>query len=402
MPEGWVVVGGVIGAGCLIGYFAWIGLRTRLHLRQAAQQRNELRRKHHDLATEHDQLLEQFEQATAFCQRLTNTTQKGSVYQVILHQFAELGTTDSALPGVSLWLYDPAQYGFALAVSDSEATGWLATACLSLKEAPIATVAGQCKPLIIPQLPEALNRLTQQPLTGSEGVAFIPLMVEGRAHAIVLMVCSPDQLAALHRSMRTVNLVAMQASLSLGSLLHRELAIFDHLTRVYNLAYFQERLAQELQRCHRFELAVSLLLIDLDEFKPINDTYGHPAGDLVLVKTAQLITQAIRTVDLAARYGGDEFLVMLTETDRGNDPTTCEALPVAQRIRLAIAHQPFELPGQLLRVTASVGISIRELHSPAPLDSAALFKQADEQLYRAKRAGRNRCAFPDGPVVGPG
>ncbi len=87
---------------------------------------------------------------------------------------------------------------------------------------------------------------------------------------------------------------------------------------------------------------------------------------------------------------------MLPETGRGKDPKSCEALPVAERIRRAIAEYPFELPPHRLRVTVSAGISFREPQSLTAVDSAALFKQADTQLYRAKHAGRNRCAFPDG------
>ena len=88
---------------------------------------------------------------------------------------------------------------------------------------------------------------------------------------------------------------------------------------------------------------------------------------------------------------------MLPETGRGTDPDSCEALPLAQRICLTVEQYPFQLPHQLLQVTVSAGISIRDPHAAVALDSATLFKRADEQLYRAKRAGRNRCAFPERP-----
>lgn len=396
----WLVVGGVVAAVGLV-YAAWVGAQIRSRLRRTAQQHHELRRAHREGAVERDRLLEHVEHATAFCQRLLKATQSEEVYHVILREFAELATPDSEPPWATLWLYDPARYGFVIETEIPPAQEQLAADYVPLKDAPFGAVADQNKPLLLAHAPETVTRLLRTPLTGSEAAVLIPLSVEDHPHALVLMICSPAQLAEFQRNLRVGNLVTAPASLSLGNLLHREVAIVDPLTRVYNIAHFHERLANELQRCQRFDLALSLLLVDIDGFKNLNDTYGHQAGDLVLLGIVQTMRNAIRSVDLLARYGGDEFVLLLPETGREPGSGACEALPVAQRIRLAVAEQPFDLPTQPVRVTVSIGVSIREAHATPSVDAATLFKQADEQLYRAKRAGRNRCAVPDGFIAGP-
>jgi len=376
-------------------------MRTRALLRRHILQHRDLQRAHQEAALERGRLLDQFERLTVSCRRLTKTLEDRAAYQLIVSQFAELAPGISEGPWVSLWLYDPLAYSFVLKAALPEATEWLTTNRLSLKEEPIATVANERKLLILPTLPQTIRQLLQGPSIGSEGAGFIPLTIEDRLLAVVLLIGSREQLGSFQRNILTVNLFAAQASLAVWTILQRELAMLDHLTRAYNYAYFKERLVQELERCHRFESPLSLLLIDIDGFKAINDTYGHQVGDWVLITTARTIQGSIRSMDLLARYGGDEFVVMLAELDRGKNPGSCEALPLAQRIRQAIAHRPVELPSQVLSVTVSIGIGIREPHAAPSFDAPALFKQADEQLYRAKRAGKNRCAFPDGQIVGP-
>jgi diguanylate cyclase (GGDEF)-like protein len=165
--------------------------------------------------------------------------------------------------------------------------------------------------------------------------------------------------------------------------LHR-LATRDALTQLYNRGYFTERLDAEAVRALRTGEALSLLMIDADEFKSINDRYGHPVGDRVLQQIAAACQASLRPYDLLARFGGEEFVAMLPQT------SLAQACEVAGRVIAAVAGlEPETLSVEPLRVTVSVGVAVI-----ASTDSggAALMQRADAALYQAKRNGRNTWA----------
>jgi two-component system, cell cycle response regulator len=160
------------------------------------------------------------------------------------------------------------------------------------------------------------------------------------------------------------------------------LATTDPLTRLLNRRALTDRLAAELDRARRFDSSLSLLLVDVDHFKQINDTIGHLAGDAVLREMGALLEEAVRTVDIVARYGGEEFVVLLPET------ATDGGTVFAERLRERIAARAFDVGTEHpLRLTASVGIA--SFPSPEIKSTDDLFARADEALYRAKAAGRN-------------
>jgi two-component system cell cycle response regulator len=157
------------------------------------------------------------------------------------------------------------------------------------------------------------------------------------------------------------------------------MAVTDALTGLYNRRYMESHLASLLAQ-GRADRPLSLLMIDIDNFKPVNDTHGHAVGDEVLREFAHRIGRSIRGIDLAARYGGEEFVVIMPDTQLP------AAHGIAERLRLAIAEEKFAISGDAvgLRVTASIGVS-----GPGG-DAEAMLKRADEALYEAKRSGRNR------------
>jgi len=160
------------------------------------------------------------------------------------------------------------------------------------------------------------------------------------------------------------------------------LAQTDPLTQLVNRRALTIRLVTEMERVRRYNAPLAMLLLDLDHFKLINDTYGHLAGDDVLFGVASLLQRAVRTVDLVARYGGEEFVIVLPETGKQG------AIAFAERIRDRLASHRFTIAGsQEIRVTASFGVATY----PSPgLDSVEdLFRAADAALYRAKGSGRN-------------
>jgi diguanylate cyclase (GGDEF)-like protein len=161
-----------------------------------------------------------------------------------------------------------------------------------------------------------------------------------------------------------------------------ESALRDGLTKAFNKRYFTERLESEYTYALRHDLPLSLMFVDIDHFKRINDVHGHPAGDSVLVELAKLALGALRNEDIFARYGGEEFAVISRGTEVG------EAKVLAERLRKAVEEHAFSYEGKAIPVTISVGVA----RAPRPgIGSTAEFiALADETMYTAKRSGRNR------------
>ena len=163
-----------------------------------------------------------------------------------------------------------------------------------------------------------------------------------------------------------------------------QLATTDTLTGINNRRRFLALAPDALQRAMRLHNPLALVMLDVDGLKHVNDTYGHAAGDQVLVTFSEVCKQHIRAIDVFARVGGDEFVLLLPETTRE------EAYRVAERVRLALATRLLELDGQQYVVKFSAGIA-GMVDASESLD--ALLARADLAMYRAKEAGRNRVAM---------
>jgi two-component system cell cycle response regulator len=161
-----------------------------------------------------------------------------------------------------------------------------------------------------------------------------------------------------------------------------EMSIRDELTGLYNRRYFIEALERELAGARRHKKELVLCMMDLDHFKQVNDTYGHPVGDMVLEEFAKILKQSVRQSDIICRYGGEEFAAILPDTNIKSARTLCE------RFRKMVAANRFDHNASHFQVTISIGISCFSKDLDPALKE--LIRLADDALYRAKNEGRNR------------
>jgi len=166
----------------------------------------------------------------------------------------------------------------------------------------------------------------------------------------------------------------------------KTMAIYDTLTTLYNRRYLEERLVVEAQKSFYGGSSLSLVMVDIDHFKKVNDTFGHTEGDKVLQEIASLLKTSVRKKDTVARYGGEEFILVLP------DAVVEEANMIAERIRRLVEKTLFEVGQAHINITVSLGISNFPGHHPKSKED--LVRMADQALYDAKRGGRNRvCVF---------
>ena len=160
------------------------------------------------------------------------------------------------------------------------------------------------------------------------------------------------------------------------------MATLDRMTGLYIHHYFKERLSEEIKRAERSELPLALIMADIDHFKNVNDTYGHQQGDIIIKEIAALIHQNIRSFDIASRYGGEEFAIILTDSDINT------AYHIAERLRKKIEEHNFPAETTPIRITISMGIA--QYNPSIDKNGEMLLKRSDAALYAAKAQGRNR------------
>jgi len=175
---------------------------------------------------------------------------------------------------------------------------------------------------------------------------------------------------------------SLQDELKKANELLKRLTNIDHLTNLFNRRYLAEILDGEFFRARRNNEYLSLIIVDIDYFKKVNDTYGHQNGDIVLAAVASLAQRQLRAYDSAARYGGEEFVLVIPGTSLAG------GVMVAERLRESVLEFVFPPPMEDLTVTVSAGVATYPSPNIDSIDS--LFRQADEALYRAKQTGRNR------------
>ena len=168
----------------------------------------------------------------------------------------------------------------------------------------------------------------------------------------------------------------------------------DALTGLYNRWFLTDKIEAEINRSLRHGAPLSLMMLDIDHFKRVNDTYGHSAGDHVLQSVGKVLRESCRVYDIPSRYGGEEFCILLPETKIDNTSV------VANRIRERLQSADMEVPGASVVVTASIGVATLDGGGDTVLTGSALIDRADRALYSAKERGRNRVEFWDSASQG--
>lgn len=223
-------------------------------------------------------------------------------------------------------------------------------------------------------------------------VLCVPIFSKKRPVAVLEMVNKVGK-PFDRRDLRLLTHLSEQASIALErATLHEQassLGVTDELTKLYNHRYFEQALDREVRRCRRYGSIMALIFLDLDHFKTINDCHGHLLGSQCLAEVAKIMAESVRDVDILARYGGDEFVVILPET------TVATAKMVAERLHSGVGTHVFlKNAGVNAHMSTSIGIAGLPDHAKTKED---LVRKADEAMYRAKSEGRNRLCIADQP-----
>jgi len=248
----------------------------------------------------------------------------------------------------------------------------------------IQRVAEQAEPIVVMDI---AGRSDYPPLKlNTRSVMLVPMLAHRRCSGILLAE-SPQVGAFSEKDLKILSVIARSAAMALeNATLHKrmeELTITDELTGIYNYRYFAQKLKEEQRRAARYNLPLSMIMLDIDWFKKFNDTYGHEVGNIVLKGITTVVKKCIRDVDIFARYGGEEFVIILPQTP--NDEVT----KIGERIRKSIESTTFGGGDGIpeLKVTVSVGVSSFP-ENGKPNDE--LLSVVDQALYRAKGSGKNR------------
>ncbi len=346
-----------------------------------------------EIAHVKEQYQRQYEELELLGQRLTRQLDKRLLLHALVEAASRVTSGTQANSIVGLWLLHPEtdtlrfETGLYCDETLFTKTEFLPT------EQPFARVISTQKPWVL-QAWEAEAPLVKSEkaaqLGSATGLILVPFLMEGRVSAILALFCPQDVLKSYEEQKAFYNAIWTELMLASVIAIQGAVTILDRLTGVHTRDYFTTRLLQELERANRYQLPLSLLMIDIDNFKLVNDMLGHPQGDAVLKIIAKLIRKEVRAIDLVGRYGGEEFVVMLPETGYGEDiATNTGALVVAERIRKAVDDE-FHGLQKPLNLTISIGVMVRRFPQDREMGHQELVRLADEQLYRAKTTGKNK------------
>ena len=226
----------------------------------------------------------------------------------------------------------------------------------------------------------------------------VPLLANDKLTGFIVLDEKKSGKGYSPQDMEVLNAIATNAAIALQNANLYQEAITDGLTGLYHHKYYQFRIKEELARSHRFHFPLSVIMIDIDYFKKINDIHGHQIGDDVLKELAKLIKKNVRLFDVVARYGGEEFSLLLPAMGEENMAKHFQKVTkVAKRLRQEVAKTKFS--AKKIDLTISLGVAVFDGRDP-DMTTAKLIKEADAQLYKAKEAGRNRVLTKKVTVAG--
>lgn len=235
---------------------------------------------------------------------------------------------------------------------------------------------------------------------GGNGLSIsVPLVAKGKRVGVIMADNSESKRSVTRKKRRFLEVLANLAALAIeNARLHdnlKSLAVTDGLTGLFNRRRFDEQLEREVERTKRYNRPLSLVMIDLDYFKHYNDVNGHPAGDRVLIKVARVLESGVRVADTVARYGGDEFVVLLPET--GGEGALAFGERMRKRVERVIGRDKSSRRRRSLTVCVGIASYPRDAHT-----AKALIDKADKALYQAKQQGKNRvsCYGENGQKTG--
>ncbi|PIU67461.1 MAG: hypothetical protein COS84_04590 [Armatimonadetes bacterium CG07_land_8_20_14_0_80_40_9] len=244
-------------------------------------------------------------------------------------------------------------------------------------------VAQRGEPLLLndAQSDSRFKLFSQQEKNKIRSLLCVPLIAQDQTLGVISLADKTSGENFTENDLRFFTTIASQVATAIDNARLYELAITDELTNLYIYRYFRQRLDNEIKRSRRYFFPLALIILDIDHFKRVNDTYGHQCGDFVLKELAKIIKEEVREVDISCRYGGEEFTVILPETDLEGAST------LAERLRESVEEHSFLFKKQLLKITISLGVA--EL-SPSLSGIEELINLADIALYQAKEGGRNK------------